>query len=266
MPTSSTETRRRPGWHRVVDQVSPATHLTSSDVLVNLSLVLKELRLLGDPDVVRGMKRFGLPTEKTFGITAPKLRSLAKRIGMNQDLSLKLWRTEILDARVLAAFIGNPKEVRRRQMERWVRDFDSWSVCDACCGILFVQTPYALYVAFKWAESEKEFVKRAGFVMMAEIALHLKALNDREFPPMLKAIQREAQDERNFVRKAVNWALRQIGKRNRHLNRLAIVTAEKIRAIDSRSARWIAADALRELNSKQVQRRLQKWELKRQAR
>jgi 3-methyladenine DNA glycosylase AlkD len=223
---------------------------------------MKELQHHGDPAVVRGMKRFGLPTEKTFGVTAPKLRAFAKRIGRNQDLSLKLWSTENHDARVLAALIGDPKDVSKSQMKRWVRDFDSWGVCDACCGLLFVWTPYALDLAFEWTANKREFVKRAGFVMMAEAALHLKSLDDREFLPMLKAIYREADDERNFVRKAVNWALRQIGKRNKHLHSLAIETGEKIRALDSRSARWIAADALRELRSTQVQRRLQKWEMK----
>jgi 3-methyladenine DNA glycosylase AlkD len=143
-----------------------------------------------------------------------------------------------------------------------VKDFDSWATCDAACGILFVRTPYALRAAFQWCRSEKEFVKRAGFVMMAAAAVHLKTLDDREFLPMLKEIRRGAVDERNFVRKAVNWALRQIGKRNIRLNGLAILEAERIHAIDSRAARWIASDALRELRSPQVRRRLQKWERK----
>jgi 3-methyladenine DNA glycosylase AlkD len=229
---------------------------------MRLSEVIDELERLGDPAIVEGMKRFGVPTEHALGISAPQLRSLAKRIGQDQELSLKLWKTGILEARAIAALIGDPNEVTWRQMGKWVKDFDSWAVCDACCGILFVRTPYALRAAFQWCRSGKEFVKRAGFVMMAEAAIHLKSLDDREFLPMLKEIRRGAVDERNFVRKAVNWALRQIGKRNSRLNRLCIGEAKRIQAGSSRSARWIANDALRELQSAPVQRRFQKLEKK----
>ena len=224
--------------------------------------VLTELRNLGDPNVVAGMRRYGLPTQNALGISAPKLRALAKKIGRDHQLSLQLWPTGIMDARVLAALIGDPAEVTKRQMEKWVKDFDSWGVCDACCGCLFVQSPFAIKMAFKWCKSEKEFVKRAGFVLMAEAAIHLKTLRDAEFVPMLREIRKGAVDERNFVRKAVNWALRQIGKRNRRLNNLAIAEGVRIRGIESKAARWIAADALRELRSSQVQIRLQKWEQK----
>ena len=224
--------------------------------------VMAELRRLGDPAVVVGMARFGIPSDNALGISAPKLRAFAKKIGRDHDLSLKLWQTSVLEARLLSALIGDPEKVTRRQMNRWVSEFDSWGVCDACCCLLFVFSPYALEMAFKWVKSEREFGKRAGFVMMAASAIHLKGLSDREFLPMLKAIRLAATDERNFVRKAVNWALRQIGKRNRRLNVLSIKEANRIRKIDSRAARWIAADALRELQSVQVQRRFQKWEEK----
>lgn len=223
---------------------------------------MAELRRLGDPEVVAGMPRFAIPTENALGISAPKLRALAKKIGRDHDLSLRLWKTHILEARALSALIGDPDKVTRRQMNNWASEFDSWGVCDACCGVLFVSTPYALEMAFKWVKSEREFVRRAGFVMMAEAAIHLKELDNREFLPMLKAIRLGATDERNFVRKAVNWALRQIGKRNRSLNALAIREASRIRRIDSRAARWIAADALRELQSPGVQRRFRKSETK----
>jgi 3-methyladenine DNA glycosylase AlkD len=229
---------------------------------MRLSEVVDELKRLGDPSIVEGMKRFGVPSEHALGISAPQLRSLSRRIGQDQELSLKLWTTGILEARAIAALIGDPERVTWRQMGTWVKDFDSWATCDAACGILFVHTPYALKAAFQWCKSEKEFVKRAGYVMMAAAAVHLKSLDDREFLPMLKEIRRGATDERNFVRKAINWALRQIGKRNKRLNKLAIAEGERIRAIDSRAARWIASDALRELKSPQVQRRLQKWERK----
>lgn len=182
---------------------------------------------------------------------------LAKKIGRDQALSLKLWSTGFLEARVLAALTGDPAKVTRRQMERWVKTLDSWGVCDACCACLFVHTPHALEAALKWSKSEKEFIKRAGFVMMAEIALHLKTLDDRQFLRMLKAIRREACDERNFARKSVNWALRQIGKRNSFLNEQAIRTARSVHALNSPSARWVANDALRELQSSKVLLRLQ---------
>ncbi len=229
---------------------------------MHLSEVVDELKKLGDPKTVEGIKRFGVSSENALGVSAPKLRSLAKKIGQDQQLSLGLWSTGIMDARALAALIGDPVKVTQRQMEKWAKDFDSWAVCDACCGVLFVRTSHALKTAFRWCRSDKEYVKRAGFVLMAEAAIHLKSLGDREFLPMLKEIRGGALDERNFVRKAVNWALRQIGKRNKRLNKLAIAEAERIRKIDSVAARWIAADALRELRSLQVQRRLQKWERK----
>jgi 3-methyladenine DNA glycosylase AlkD len=218
--------------------------------------VIMELRRLADPAVAKGLIRFGLPAQKALGITAPRLRALAKRIGRNQALSLKLWTTGIHEARVLAALIGEPDEVTKRQMARWARDFDSWGVCDACCVVLFVHTPHSMEMAFRWSRDKREYVKRAGFVLMASMAVHQKALADREFVPMLRAIREQSADERGFVKKAVNWALRQIGKRNLHLNMLAIETGTKIQSLDSPSARWIASDALRELRSDAVRRRL----------
>lgn len=197
-----------------------------------------------------------------LGISAPQIRSVAKSIGINQPLSLALWPTGFLEARALAALIGDPALVSKSQMDRWARDFDNWGVCDACCGELFIYTSFAREKAFRWSSQQKEFVKRAGFVMMAAMAVHLKNLADEEFVPMLRVIHRESTDERNFVRKAVNWALRQIGKRNSHLNSLAIETARRIGAMESRTARWIASDALRELQSPAVRRRLRLRERK----
>lgn len=222
----------------------------------NLTFVLRQLRHLANPAVAKGAERFGIKGVKMLGISAPHIRALAKSIGMNQKLSLALWPTGFLEARALASLIGDPAIVSKSQMERWVRDLDNWAVCDACCGELFVYTPYAIENALRWSSQKKEFVKRAGFVMMASMAVHRKELADDKFFPMLQAMRRESTDERNFVRKAVNWALRQIGKRNSNLNNLAIAMAKEIGAIDSRSARWIAADALRELQSPAVRRRL----------
>ena len=200
------------------------------------------------------MARYGITPRKAFGISAPHLRALAKEIGTDQRLSLKLWKTGYLEARALASLIGDPNEVTEAQMDRWVRDLDCWAVCDACCGCLFDKTPMAYRKAMEWTRSEREYVKRAGYVMMAALALHDKRARDEKFVRFFPAILQGASDDRNYVRKAVNWALRQIGKRNKKLNRLAIATAERIRRLDTRPTRWIASDALRELRSSQVKR------------
>jgi 3-methyladenine DNA glycosylase AlkD len=223
---------------------------------MHFSQIVAELHSMADPEVVRDLRRFGLPAENALGITAPKLRSLAKNIGKNQLLSLQLWATGIPDARVLAALIGDAEQVTKSQMDRWAKDFDSWGVCDACCGVLFVYSPHAMEKSFIWSRDKREFVRRGGFVLMASMAVHQKSLKDSSFVQMLKAIHDAAMDDRNFVKKGVNWALRQIGKRNLHLNTLAIETATKIGILESRAARWISSDALRELRSVAVQRRL----------
>jgi len=219
--------------------------------------VLRRLRSLSDPRAVEGMARYGITSAKAFGISAPTVRALAKEIGRDQKLSLKLWGSGYLEARAIASLIGDPREVTEAQMERWVRDLDSWAVCDACCGILFDKTPFAFSKALEWSKRKEEFVKRAGFVLIAALAVHDKDRTDRDFVRFLREIVRGSTDERNFVKKAVNWALRQIGKRSKKLNRLAIRTAKEIHRLDSKSARWIASDALRELKSAAVQRRLE---------
>jgi 3-methyladenine DNA glycosylase AlkD len=224
--------------------------------------VMKELRRLSDPVVAKKLERFGIPTVNALGISAPLMRALAKKIGTNQEISLRLWSSGTLEGRVLATLVGNPERVTRRQMEQWARQIDSWGVCDACCGVLFIRTPYALEKAFAWSKREREFTKRAGFVLMAAAAVHRKELKDEEFIPMLEAIQREAGDGRHFVKKAANWALRQIGKRNRRLNSLAIKTARDILSGREHVVRWIASDALRELTSERVQRKLRERSLR----
>jgi 3-methyladenine DNA glycosylase AlkD len=217
---------------------------------------ITRLQSLGDPANVAGMARFGVVAKKAFGVSTPALRQLAREIGREQRLSLQLWATGIHDARHLAAFIGEPTRVTPAQMERWARDFDSWDVVDGCCCHLFVYTPHAWRMALEWSRREEEFVKRAGFSLMAYLAVHDKQAADEKFLRLLPIIQRASLDERHFVKKAVNWALRQIGKRNARLNRAAIVAGKRIRAQDTPAARWIAADALRELTSTAVQNRL----------
>jgi 3-methyladenine DNA glycosylase AlkD len=202
------------------------------------------------------MARFGVIVEDAHGIPTPVLRKVAKRIGTNHTLALKIWKSGNHEARHLAAMIADPGQVTPALMERWARDFDSWDVVDGTCWHPFGQTPFAWQKAAEWTRRKPQYVKRAGFALMAFLAIHDKEASDAEFERLLPHIRREARDDRNFVKKAVNWALRNIGKRNLRLNRAAIRTARQIRAQDLPAARWVAADALRELASPAVQKRL----------
>ncbi len=219
--------------------------------------ILKKLKSLSDPKAVEGMARFGINPENTFGVSIPNLRKIAKETGKDHALAQQLWASGIHEARILASMVDNPKMVTEEQLERWVKDFDSWDVCDQCCMNLFDKTKFAYQKVVEWSRREEEFVRRAGFTLMATLAVHDKKASDEEFLKFLPIIKREASDNRNFVKKAVNWALRQIGKRNLNLNRKAIETAKEIQEIDSKSAKWIASDALRELTSQAVLERLQ---------
>ena len=223
---------------------------------IALETVMKELKSHANPKNVEGMARFGINPKSTLGISVPILRKMAKKAGTDHDMALKLWATGVHEARILACLVDDPKAVTERQMENWVSEFDSWDVCDQCCGSLFDKTEYAHRKAIEWANRRDEFVKRAGFAMMAVLAWHDKEAKDESFLKFLPIIVKGATDERNFVKKAVNWALRQIGKRNRALNMKAIETSKKIQLIDSKSARWIASDALRELTGAAIQKRL----------
>ena len=225
---------------------------------MEVKLVIDRLRSLGDPKAVEGMTRFGIQSSNSFGVSVPQLRTLAREVGRDHMLAMKLWETGLHDARLLATMVDDPRKVTLEQMDKWVRDFDSWDVVDGSCGNLFDKTPFAVAKAKQWCKREEEFVKRAGFVMMAELAVHDKEAKDKVFLDFLPLIVGGASDERNFVKKAVNWALRQIGKRNMKLNKAAVSTARRIRKIDSGAAKWVAADALRELKSPQVLKRLRK--------
>jgi 3-methyladenine DNA glycosylase AlkD len=218
--------------------------------------VVAELRRLGTKRNVEGMARYGIRAKKVFGVSKPKLDALARKIGKNHALGLALWATGIQDAKILAGMISEPGKVSAAQMELWVRDFDNWDSCDGTCCHLFVFAKAAWRKAFAWTKRAEEFQKRAGFALAAYLAYRDKSAGDPKYLSFLKVIERESDDERNFVRKAVNWALRNIGKRNVRLNRAAIATARRIREKDSRAARWIAADALRELQSEAALARL----------
>ncbi len=220
--------------------------------------VMETLEGMANPSNVEGMARFGINSKNTLGVPVPAVRKLAKEIGIDHRLAAKMWSSGVHEARLLAGFIDDPDEVTENQMEKWVRDFDSWDICDQVCSNLFDKTPFAIKKAKEWSGREEEFVKRAGFVLMAALAVHDKKAGDGLFDSFLPIISREAVDERNFVKKAVNWALRQIGKRNMALNKYAVRTAKEIQKIDSKSARWIAADALRELQGPAVTKKLSK--------
>ncbi len=218
--------------------------------------VLGELKSLINPEAVAGMARFGINPGNTYGVSIPSLRKIAREVGTNHVLAQRLWSSGIHEARILASMIDIPENVTEEQMENWVKDFDSWDVCDQCCSNLFDKTEFACQKAVEWSKREEEFVKRAGFVLMAVLAVHDKKARDEEFLKFLPIIKRESTDDRNFVKKAVNWALRQIGKRNLDLNKKAIETAKEIQKMESKSSKWIASDAIRELTGEEIQKRL----------
>ena len=220
--------------------------------------IIAYLKSLSNPENVKGMARFGINPENTLGISIPELRKLAKKIGKNHQLAEQLWDSGIHEARILACFIDDPGAVNEEQLERWVKDFNSWDVCDQCCGNLFDRTPFAYQKAVEWSNHDEEFIKRAGFATMTWLAVHDKKAADSQFEQFFPHIKREATDDRNFVKKAVNWALRQIGKRNLTLNKKAIELSKEIQQMDSKSARWIANDALKELTGEKVQVKFQK--------
>jgi 3-methyladenine DNA glycosylase AlkD len=218
--------------------------------------VLGQLKSLSRPEYLKGMSRFGINIEKAFGVPVPELRSLARKIGKNHGLAQKLWSSGYHEARILATMIDDPVQIIDEQMEDWVTDFDSWDLCDQCCGNLFDKTKNAYEKAIVWSEREEEFTRRAGYGLMAYLAVHEEANDNAKFLEFLSIIERDSIDERNFVKKAANWALRQIGKRNQELHKAAIETAKSVQKKNSRAAKWIASDALRELTSVKVKEKL----------
>lgn len=220
--------------------------------------ILNRLRTLADPEAVKGMESFGINPKNTLGVSMPAIRRLARDIGRDHLLAAGLWESGVHEARILAGLVDDPGQVTEGQMERWVFDFDSWDVCDQVCMGLFDRTPFAYEKALEWSRRDEEFVKRAGFSLMASLAVHDKKADDAKFLRFLPAILKASGDDRNFVKKAVNWALRQIGKRSLVLHGPAVKAAREIIALGTRSGRWIASDALRELESGAVESRLRK--------
>jgi len=217
--------------------------------MASASQVPARLKSMGDAEDLKGMARFGMSVEKRFGVSVPEMRKMAKEIGRNHALALKLWKTGIADARILASMIADPEAMRARDLKDWVFAFNSWDVCDQVCMNLFEKVALARRKIPEWAAREEEFVRRSAFALIACLAWHDKQASDAEFRRYLPLIRRGAEDERNFVKKAVSWALRNIGKRNAALHKAAMQTAKDLQRMDSRVARWIAADTIRDLEA-----------------
>ncbi len=220
--------------------------------------VLDRLQSKARPEQLEGMAKFGMAIERRLGVSVPDMRRLAKEVGKDHKLALELWKTGIAEARIVAGMVGDAAKLTEEQTEEWVKGVNSWDVCDQVCMNLFEKSPLAWRKIGDWAEREEEFVRRTAFSLMACLAWHDKKASDDKFIELLPVIVRGATDERNFVKKAVNWALRSIGKRNLNLNGAAIDTAKQIQRLGSKAARWIAGDALRELESDAVQSKLRK--------
>jgi 3-methyladenine DNA glycosylase AlkD len=220
--------------------------------------VMDKLQSKSRPDQLSGMARYGMAVEQRLGVSVPAMRQLAKEIGKDHKLALELWKTGIAEAKIVAAMVDEPAKLTEDQMEDWVKDIDSWDVCDQVCMNLFEKSQLAWKKIAEWSERDEEFVKRTAFSLIACMAWHDKETGDDKFVELLPVIVKGATDERNFVKKAVNWALRTIGKKNLNLNKAAIDAAKEIQRLDSKTARWIASDALRELQGEAVQARLRR--------
>jgi 3-methyladenine DNA glycosylase AlkD len=218
-----------------------------------LALITRHAR----PGEVEGMARFGIAGDKRLGLPVPDMRRIGKQLGCDHALALALWGTGIPDAQIVASLVCDPQALTSRQMDAWVRGIGSWDVCDQACQNAFAHSPAAWRKVAQWATRKDAFVRRAAFSLLAVLAVHDKSADDARFIAMLPLIEAAASDDRNFVKKSVNWALRQIGKRNRALHRAALLLAQRLREAESKSARWVGSDAWRELSSAALHAR---WE------
>jgi 3-methyladenine DNA glycosylase AlkD len=218
--------------------------------------IIKKLKLLACQKRRDTMAHFGSNPEKALGVAIPQLRSLAKGIKKNHHLAVELWETNIHEARILASIIDEIDKLTEEQMDNWVQDFNSWDLCDQVCQNLFIRSSFTQKKIIEWSIRPEEFVKRTAFTLIANTATHAKTVSTEQIALFFTLIKQAASDERNFVKKAVNWALRQLGKRSLSLNQEALVVAQDIRTFDSKSARWIAQDAIKELSSDAVHKRL----------
>jgi 3-methyladenine DNA glycosylase AlkD len=211
--------------------------------------VLSRLRQLQNPAAVQALQKQGVTPRAALGVSEQDLRKLSGEIGVDRLIAQQLWASGIHDARVLASMVDDPARVTPKQMERWVRDFDSWALCDACCVNLFDKTPFAYAKSVAWSARKEEYVKRAAFSLVAALAQTDQKAADSEFLRFIPIIKREAADERPFVRKSIAWALKEIGKRNKSLKKIALDTAKELDKLEAKSAHWIATDAIKELSA-----------------
>lgn len=218
--------------------------------------VLASLERRGTKRTRDGMARYGIQAEKAFGVSVATIQQIARSIGRDHDLAIRLWKTGWYEARMLCAFVDDPTLVTRAQMDSWARDFDNWAICDTVCFHLFDRTPHAWVKVAQWSKRRDEFVKRAAFALLAGLALHDKRAPDEPFLRSLAFIENASSDERNFVKKGVSWALRVVGRRNQALNEAAVETARRLTASAEPTARWVGKGALRELTSPAVRRKL----------
>lgn len=231
---------------------------TKSSAEAEVQAAIDWLRRHKTTRTLDGMARYAIPSDNALGVSVADIRQLAKKLGRNHQLAVALWKTEIYEARMLACFVDDPALVTAAQMDRWCRDFDNWAICDTACFHLFDRTSLAWQKARQWSSSPKEFIKRAGFALMASLVLHDKTAPDSQFLAFLRIIEQAACDERNFVRKAVNWALRAIGKHSPALNAAAVAVSCRLASSNQAACRWVGKDALRELAGAKTQTRLRK--------
>ena len=227
--------------------VRPALKKTKASLGEEVEAVLSLLKRNARKSVLDGMARYGIPSDKALGVSVGDLKKLAKPLGRNHELAAALWDTGWYEARMLAAFVDDPAQVTPAQMDRWCRDFDNWAICDTACFHLFDRTPHAWSKVTQWSGRREEFVKRAAFALLWGLTVHDKQAGDERFIEGLRLVERAATDDRNFVKKAVNMALRATGKRNAALNAAAVAVAERLGRSPDAAARWVGKDALREL-------------------
>ena len=248
MPTRTQSTRQQ--------ITKPSFSKRETGQTPDVDSVVAQLKRLGSKKGRDGMARYAIPSDNAFGVSVGKIRDIGKRLGRNHDLAQALWDTGWYEARMLASFVDDPAEVTPAQMDRWCRDFDSWAITDTICFHLFDRTPYAFAKVKAWSNRRNEFEKRAAFALLASLGVHDKRASDESFAKCLPLIERAATDERNFVKKGVSWALRVIGRRSNELNRLAVALSKRLCASEEPAARWVGRDALKELTSPAVVRRL----------
>ncbi len=224
--------------------------------MTNVNEVLEMLRSAADVENLAGMARYGINSEKRLGVKIPRMRQIAKTVGRDHQLALDLWETGIPEAMVVASMVDEPELVTESQMDKWVADFNSWDVCDQVCMNLFDKTNYSWGRIEAWHKRQPEFVRRAAYALIACLAWHDKRAPDEKFIELIPLIEEAAVDERNYVKKAVSWALRNIGKRNQRLHQVALETAQKLIQSESKTARWIGMDTVKDITSSAAQKRL----------